>query len=278
MTFFHALVANPFLQLTLLAGLLSSIAGGVIGTYVIVKRIAFISGSISHAVLGGMGICLYLQRVYNLEWLSPIYGALVSAIAAALLIGWARRQYKEREDSLIAAVWAVGMAVGLIFVAKTPGYNVELMSFLLGNIVWTSTSDLIILGALDLVIVAIVFFNHAKLMAICFDEDQAQLQGVRVDLLYLLLLVMVAVSVVLLIQMVGIVLVMTMLTIPAAVAGIMTHRLSSMMIVAVILSTLFSLGGTWVSYELDWPVGATIALLAGAAYFLLLMVRKKQAA
>jgi zinc transport system permease protein len=278
MTFFQALLANPFLQLTLLAGFLSSIAGGIIGTYVIVKRIAFISGSISHAVLGGMGVCLYLQRVYNLEWLSPIYGALASAIAAALLIGWARRRYQEREDSLIAAVWAVGMAIGLIFVAKTPGYNVELMSFLLGNIVWTSATDLIILGGLDLVIVVIVFFNHAKLMAICFDEDQAQLQGVRVDLLYMLLLVMVAVSVVLLIQMVGIVLVMTMLTIPAAVAGIMTHRLSTMMIGAVALSTLFSLTGTWISYELDWPVGATIALLAGAAYFILLMVRKKQAA
>lgn len=278
MSFFQALANNPFLQLTLLAGLLSSVAGGVIGTYVIVKRIAFISGSISHAVLGGMGICLYLQRVYGLEWLSPIYGALASAVASALFIGWTRQKYKEREDSLIAAVWAVGMAVGLIFIAKTPGYNVELMSFLLGNIVWTSVTDLLILGLLDVAVVAIVFLNHAKLMAICFDEEQAQLQGVRVDLLYLLLLVMVAVSVVLLIQVVGIVLVMTMLTIPAAVSGVVTRRLSTMMVGAVVLSILFSVVGTWISYDLDWPVGATIALLAGIAYFILLVARKKKTA
>lgn len=276
--FFHAVATNPFLQFTLWAGLFASVAGGIVGSYVVVKRIVFISGSISHAVLSGMGLFLFLERRYGIPWLSPMYGALLAAVGAAFLMSWARRKFREREDSLIAAVWAVGMATGVIFIAQTPGYNLELNSFLLGNIVWTSPTDLLILGVLDIAIVAIALIYHSRFLALCFDEDQARLQGVPVDGLYSLLLALVAVTVVLLIQVVGIILVMTMLTIPAAVASVATQRLSSMMITAVFLAILFSFVGTAASFSLNWPVGATIALTAGAAYILTLSIRRRQLA
>lgn len=276
--FFHAVAMNPFLQFTLWAGLFASVAGGIVGSYVVVKRIVFISGSISHAVLSGMGLFLFLERRYGIPWLSPMYGALLAAVGAAFLMSWARRKFREREDSLIAAVWAVGMATGVIFIAQTPGYNLELNSFLLGNIVWTSPTDLLILGLLDIAIVVIALLYHSRFLALCFDEDQARLQGVPVDGLYSLLLVLVAVTVVLLIQVVGIILVMTMLTIPAAVASVTTQRLSTMMVTAVVLGILFSFVGTAASFSLNWPVGATIALTAGAAYILTLSIRRRQLA
>jgi zinc transport system permease protein len=274
MTFFEAFFTLSFLQLALLAGVGASVAGGIVGSYVVVKRIAFISGSIAHAVLSGMGLFLWLNRVHGITWLSPMAGAIVAALLAALLIGWMHLHFHEREDSVIAAIWAVGMAVGIVFTSLTPGYGVELMGFLLGNILWVSPADLITLGVLDLIVVVLTFTLHNRFLAICFDENQARLQGLPVNGLYLLLLVMVALTVVLLIQVVGIILVLTMLTIPPAVAGLFWKRLSTMMIGAVIIGMIFSVTGTVFSYLFDWPSGATIALVAGAVYLVVLPFRR----
>lgn len=273
-SFFEALILNPLLLAALLAGCAASVVSGIIGSYVVVKRIVFIGGSISHSVLSGIGLCIWLQRVHGIAWASPLLGALVAAILSALIIGWMHIRYRQREDSVIAALWSIGMAIGVLFISQTPGYNVELTNFLIGNILWVSTADLYILGALDLAIILIVSCLHKRFLAICFDEEQARLQGLPVNGLYLLLLVLIAISIVLLIQVVGIVLIMTMLTIPAAIANLMTTRLSTMMMIAILLSTLFCLIGNWISYTLDWPTGATIALLAGVVYVLSLGYKK----
>lgn len=273
-TFFEALRTNPILLLAVIAGLGASFASGIIGCYVVVKRIVFISGSIAHSVLSGMGIAFFLKRYYGWQWLSPIHGALVAAIISALIIGWIHLHYREREDSVIAAIWSVGMAIGVVFISQTPGYNVELMSFLLGNILWVSYSDLITLGCLDLVILVTVILMHKRFLAICFDEEQAQLQGLAVNRLYFLLLTLIAITVVLLIQVVGIILVITMLTLPAAIAGCFTNRLSFMMVIAIFLNSAFSLAGTAIAYRLDWPIGATIALVAGLVYVMSLRFKR----
>ena len=266
-----------FLLLSIAAALLASIAGGIVGSYVVVKRISFISGSIAHAVLSGMGLFLFLSRIYNLPWLHPLLGALVAAIFAALALGHIRFKYREREDSLIAAIWALGMAIGIIFVSLTPGYNVELMGFLLGNILWVSHFDIVLLAILDLVIIGLAIGLHTRLLQLCFDETQARLNKISVKVLYTLLLVMIALTVVLLIQVVGIVLVLTMLTIPPAIAGLFAKRLSQMICGSVLLGAIFSVVGTYLSYYLDWPSGATIALVAGVAYVIALPMQNKVA-
>lgn len=265
-SFLEALQLNPLLLYAVIAGVASSVVGGIIGSYVVVKRIVFISGSISHSVLGGIGLGLWLERAQGITWVSPLQGALVAGLLSALLIGWIRLHYQEREDSVIAALWSIGMAVGVLFIAHTPGYNVELTNFLIGNILWVSPSDLYLLGGLDLIILALVFCLHKRFLLICFDEEQARLQNVPVNALYLLLLCLIAVSIVLLIQVVGIILVMTMLTIPAALANLFTTSLSKMMGLAILLSSLFCFCGNLVAYSFDWPLGATIALLAGIVY------------
>jgi zinc transport system permease protein len=277
MTFLEALYVNPLLLAALMAGLAASLVSGIIGSYVVVKRIVFISGSISHSVLGGIGFCLWLDRVQGITWLSPLYGALIAAILSAWTIAWIRRHYRQREDSAIAALWSIGMAVGVLFISQTPGFNVELTNFLIGNILWVSHEDLMLLWALNGVVLATVFCLHKRFLAICFDEEHAQLQGLPIHGLYITLLTLIAISIVLLIQTVGVILVMTMLTIPPAIANLFTMSLSRMMLIAVILNIVFCLTGMQMAYTLDWPGGATIALLAGVAYIggLLLSARRQ---
>lgn len=267
---------NPFIQMALWGGLLASLASGVIGSFVVIKRISFIAGSIAHSVLGGMGLCLWLQRTQGLTACEPIYGAFASAIASALLLGWVQLNYREREDAVIAAIWSTGMAIGMIFLSLTPGNNVELLNFLLGNILFIEPSDLIRLSLLNGAILSIVAFYFRKFLAICFDEEQALLQGVPVKRLYLLLLSLVAISIVLLMQIIGIILVIALLTIPATLAGLFTNRLSLMMASATGFCALFSLFGIGASFALNWPPGATIALLAAASYLAILPIKKKK--
>lgn len=271
-----AFTDNIFIQMALWASLLASIAAGVIGSFVVIKRISFIAGCIAHSVLGGMGFCLWLQRSYGISWLDPIWGAFASAIASALLLGWIHLNYRQREDAVIAAIWSTGMAIGMIFLSLTPGTNVELLNYLFGNILWIETKDLLRLTLLNGVILAVTALYYRRFLALCFDEEQALLQGVPVKRLYLLLLCLVAISIVLLMQVMGTILVIALLTIPATLAGLFTHRLIVMMGVAILFCAAFSLFGLSAATAFNWPPAATIALLAALSYLLILPLKKKK--
>lgn len=275
LSFSEALMQNPFLLFAIFAGLAASFASGVIGSFVVVKRIVSISGSIAHSVLGGMGLCVFLKKKFGLDFLIPLHGALGAGLLSALLMGWIHLKYREREDTAIALIWATGMSLGVVFLSLTPGYNVELLNFLFGNILWVSKQDIALLIGLDLFILAIVALFYRRFLAICFDESQALLQGLRVHVLYLLLLCLVAISVVLMIQVVGAILVIAMLAIPAAIAGSFTSRLSTMMLIATALGILFNFLGVYISYECNWPPGATISLVAAIVYALTLLYKKR---
>jgi len=257
--FLEASLQYDFLQHALLGGLLASIGCGIIGSYVVVKRIGFMAGGISHTVLGGMGIAFFLG-------FSPMGGALAAALVAALLIGWVKLHLGEQEDTLIAAVWAVGMAIGILFISQTPGYNINLMSYLFGNILMVTGESLWLMAVLDMLVVSAVLLFYRQFLAVSFDEEFARLRGVPVTLFYLLLLCMVAVTVVLLIQVVGLILVIALLTLPAAIAAQYVHNLGRMMLLATLLGMLFTSVGLAISYEPDLPAGATIILLAGVSY------------
>ncbi len=257
---------NPFLVMALGAGLAASISGGIIGSYVVTKRIVFISGSISHAVLGGMGLFLWIKRTYNLDFISPLQGALLFAILSAILLGFVHLKYKEREDSIIAAIWATGTSIGVIFITFTPGYNVELMNFLFGNILWATQSDVVALLLLDAFVIASTLLFYRKFQAICFDEKQAALQGISIKFFYIFLLCLIALSVVILIQVVGAILVISLLTMPTASTACFAKKLSTLMKTSIGASMLFTCIGIYTSYELNWPPGATITLVAALFY------------
>lgn len=273
-TFIQALIDNPLLLSAMFAGLAASIVSGIVGSYVVVKRIVFISGSISHSVLAGIGLCLWLDRAKGVAWASPLLGALAAAVLSALILAWIRLNYQQREDSVIAALWSIGMAIGILFISQTPGFNVDLTNFLVGNILWVTTTDLYILMGLNFATLAIVTCMHKRFLSICFDEEQAQLQGLPVNALYLVLLLLIAISIVLLIQVVGIILVMAMLTIPPAIANLFTSKLSIMMALAVLINAAFCIIGMNLAYEMDWPGGASITLVAGIVYIASLIWKK----
>jgi zinc transport system permease protein len=259
--FIDVLMEQSFMQNAVIIGLLASVACGVMGTYVVVRRIVFISGGISHTVLGGMGIAYYYG--YN-----PLHGAVVSALVAALVIGFVSVHYHQYEDTLIGALWAVGMAVGVLFIYKTPGYNVDLMSYLFGNILMVQGESVRLLAYLDALIIVAVLLFYKRFLAVCFDEEYSQLQGIGVVSTYLLLLCLIALTVVILIQVVGLILVIALLTLPAATARYYTHNLVQMMVLASILGTVFTTSGLIVSYQPNLPAGATIIVIAGVAYLL----------
>ena len=255
----------PFLRYALVAGVLASIAFGIIGAYVVARRISYIAGAISHCVLGGIGAGLYLQTVVGLEWCRPMYGAVAASLLAALVIGMVSLYAREREDTVIGALWAIGMAVGLLFLAKTPGY-VDPMSYLFGNILLISRHDLWLVAALDALVVGLAVCFHNKFVAVCFDEEFTELRGVRVKCYYLLLLCLTALTVVLLVRVVGIVMVIALLTLPAAVAGQFSRRLWQMMALGVLFCMAFIASGLCYSYTHDLPTGPTIIIIAGAVY------------
>lgn len=264
--FFSALLHFSFLQYALLAGLLASVACGTVGSYVVTRRISYVAGAISHFVLGGMGAARYLNVVYGWSSLRPLHGAVVAALIAAVVIGLVSLRAKEREDTIIGALWAVGMAIGVIFISQTPGYNQDLMNYLFGNILMVSGSDIYLIALLDGLVLLISFLFYNQLLAICFDEEFAHLRGVRVELFYLLLLCLTALTVVILVNVVGIILVIALITLPAAVAGHFTDSLWRMMLVASVLCMLFVTAGLGLSYQTNLPAGATIIVFAGAVY------------
>ncbi|MBP7431606.1 MAG: metal ABC transporter permease, partial [Candidatus Hydrogenedentes bacterium] len=247
----------PVLRHAMLVGVLSSVAFGIVGTFVVTRRITFIAAAIAHCVLGGVGAALYLRARFGLTWLEPIYGALPAALMAALIIGIVSLRAREREDTVIGAVWAVGMALGLLLLAKTPGYNKDTMSYLFGDILLIARRDVWLVAGLDLVVVAVAVFFYNKLLAVCFDEEFARTRGLAVERYYLLLLCLIAVTIVLLVYLVGIVLVIALLTLPAAVAGQFSRRMAWIMGIAVLLCMVFSTAGIALSYPYDLPSGPT---------------------
>ncbi len=270
MEFIYALADpdNIFLRLALGVGLCSSIAFGIIGTYVVTRRISYLAGAVSHSVLGGIGGALWLNQVLRIRWIDPLYGALLAALLAAFIVGRFGHNSGQREETMIGATWAIGMALGVIFMDMTPGYF-DITSYLFGDILLVSGRDLKLIVALDIFIIIFVSSCYHQLLAVCFDEEFARLRGLNVGLFYQLLLALTAVTIVLLIRVVGIVMVIAMLTLPAAAASLYTRRLFSMMLLAVFLSALAIVAGLALSYSAELSSGPVIILFSGALYFIL---------
>lgn len=264
--FITDLQQQTFLQYALLTGLLASVACGVIGSYVVTRRITYIAGGIAHSVLAGMGAARYCETVYNWKWLHPLYGAVVAALVAAIIIGLVSLRARQREDTVIGAVWAIGMAVGILFIFKTPGYNEDLMSYLFGSILMVSANDLWLIAGLDALVVTVVLIFYRQFLAVCFDEEFARLRGIRVEFYYLMLLCLIALTVVLLVTVVGIVMVIALLTLPAAAAGKFSKKLWHMMLLSTVFTMIITSTGLMLSYGPDLPAGATTIVLAGAVY------------
>ena len=267
-TIIYAILHYAFMQNAIIAGFMASIACGISGTFVVIKRITFISGGIAHSILGGIGVAYFLG-------INPLIGAFVAAILSAVLLGIIKIKSNENEDTLIGALWAIGMAVGVIFISLTPGYNTDIMSFLFGNILLVSKSDLWVLLFLNIFVLTTVFVFFRQFIAISFDEELAKLRGLSTNLLYILLLIVIAVTIVVLIKIVGLILVISLLTLPAAISRLFTKSPSKMMFVSAILGFIFVVMGLFVSFKPNLPPGATIIVINGLFYILALFFKNR---
>ncbi|MEM9282192.1 MAG: metal ABC transporter permease [Verrucomicrobiota bacterium] len=272
--FFEALQTVPLLRYALFAGLLSSVAFGVVGSFVVTRRIGYIAAAIAHSILGGIGSAIFFGRTFELDWLTPMVGAIVSALAAAVIIGLVGLYHEEREDTIIGAIWAIGMAAGLLFMHFAPGPGVNLESYIFGNILLTSQSDVYATAVLSLVVIGITSLFYPKLVAVCFDEEFARLRGVRSGAYFILLLCLLAVSVVLLVRLTGIILAIALIVLPAATASKFAQRMWSIMVFAVILSLLYTTTGLVTSYLAETPTGPVIVLIAAFVYSLVLLCQR----
>jgi len=250
-----------FMQNALVAGILVSIACGIVGTFVVINRIVFISGAIAHAAYGGIGIGYFFQ-------FNPVLGALVFSIFSALGMGWLQRKFKERSDTIIGVMWSIGMAIGIILIDLTPGYKTDLMGYLFGSILTVSKDSLGIIFVLDILIVLLAIIFYEEILAISFDETFAIIRNLPVEAIYLGLMAAVALTVVMLMQVVGLIMVIALLTIPAAISGQYVKNIKLMIIFSSLLGGIFTTIGLALSYRFNLTSGATIILIAGIAYLI----------
>lgn len=273
--FWHALGQFAFLRHALVAGLAASVACGVVGSFVVARRITTAAGGLAHAVLGGMGLAYWLQTAHGVGWVHPLHGALVFALLGALILGKVQSRGTGRVDTAISALWAVGMAIGVVFLFRSPGYKVDLMSYLFGNIMLVDPAALQLLIVLDIIVLVTVWLFYNQLVACSFDPEFARLRGLNVNGWSTLLLLLVALTVVSLVYVVGIVMVIALLSLPAAAVGRFTAKLSVMMVAATILCAMTTTTGLALSYTWDLPSGAVTILVAAGFYLLAVVIHCK---
>lgn len=256
-----------FMRNALAAGLLTSVICGIMGTLVVVNRIVFLSGGIAHAAYGGIGLAFFFGWPY-------MVGTIGFSLTAAMIMAAISVKAKHRADTVIGVIWAIGMALGIILLDLTPGYNVDLMSYLFGSILTVPDSDLWIMLGLGIMVAGLVLFFYKDLLAISYDEEFARTRGVQVRGLYFMLIGMLAVSVVMIIQVVGLILVIALLTIPPFIAEKFVRSLAQMMVVSSLLCTVFSIIGLWISYQFNLTSGATIIMVAGIGFLISLIAER----
>jgi zinc transport system permease protein len=253
-------LSYDFMRNALMAGLLASVICGIMGTLVVVNRIVFLSGGVAHAAYGGIGMAFFFGWPYLL-------GTLGFSLIAAMIMAAVTLRAKHRADTVIGVIWALGMAIGIILIDLTPGYHVDLMSYLFGSILTVPGRDLWIMGGMGLVIALLVGWYYQDLIAMSYDEEFARVRGVPVVPLYFLLIGLLAVTVVMVIQVVGLILVIALLTIPPFIMEPYARTLKQMMIGASLLGAIFTISGLWLAYAFDLTSGAAIIVVAGGGFF-----------
>ena len=263
----QSLLAYDFMRNALYASLLVGIVCGLVGTLVVLNRIVFLGGGIAHAAYGGIGLAYYFGQ-------DPLLGAILFSILSALGMGVVHLRTKTRSDTLIGVMWSIGMAVGIIFVSLTPGFKADLMSYLFGSLLAVSAGDLRVMALVALLVGAFVAIFFRSLQAISYDETFSTVRNVPVSALYLLMLVMIGLTVVAAMRVVGLIMVIAMLTIPPAVAGLFLKDMKGMMLLSIGLSWLFSALGLLVSFALNLQAGSVIILVAALSYLAAAGIKK----
>lgn len=262
-----SLFQYTFIQNAFFCSILISIVCGIVGTIIIQKRLVMISGGIAHTSFGGVGLGYLLG-------IEPIIGAYIFAIAAALGIGNISKKSGQSSDVATGIFWSAGMASGILFIAFAPGYPPDMTSYLFGDILTVSKVDLLLALILDILVVFLTFSYYDYLQAYLFDEEFASVLKIKTELINNLLLIIVALTIVILIRAVGIILVLALLTAPAAIAKLLSNSLKTILLLSILISLISCIAGLWFSYSFNIASGAAIVLFSAFSYFTLYIVKK----
>jgi zinc transport system permease protein len=266
MNFFQDLAEFSFLQNALAAVLLIALACGAVGSFVVVRRSTYVAGSIAHCVVSGIGVARYLQVTLGWEWLHPTLGAVLSALLAALLISWIETKKTERLDSILSIIWASGMAIGICFLSITPGYNSELMSYLLGDILLVGSIDLLWMSGISIMVLGVLYVRLDYFLGTSFQSTLVKMRGISPFKYNLVFNILTALVVVAVVKLVGIMLAVAFICIPASAASRLGHRLAVILPLAMLICFISGFAGIWISYLTNWPTGATTVLCSVAIY------------
>lgn len=261
------LLQYTFFQNALLATLLLSIVCGMVGTYIVTRRMVFIAGGIAHASLGGVGICALLAA-------PPLLGASVFSLATGFSVKLLSRRFEVREDSAIAMLWAFGMSIGIMCSFLTPSFLPDLPNYIFGNILLTTRADLVFLAAIALFAILFFFFCKPQIIAIAFDSEFAQSIHLNVNLYKNVMMALIALSIVGILRSMGIVLAICMLSIPQITSGLFCKSFNGMMWTSMLFIILSSLVGLFCSYYLNVPSGAAIVFVAVVIYLLCYTIKR----
>ncbi|WP_273163222.1 metal ABC transporter permease [Bacteroides fluxus] len=253
------LLQYTFFQHALIGSLLASIACGLIGTYIVTRRLVFISGGLTHASFGGIGLGLYLG-------ISPILSAGIFAVLSAFGVEWLSKRKDMREDSAIAVFWTLGMALGIMFTFLSPGFAPDLSAYLFGNILTITISDIALLGGLAAILLLFFILYLHPIIYVAFDREFARSQGIPVQVFEYVLMMFIALTIVACLRMVGIVLVISLLTIPQMTANIFTYRFKHIIWLSIAIGYIGCLGGLYISYKRNIPSGASIIFFSIIIY------------
>jgi zinc transport system permease protein len=260
-------LSYEFIQNAIIAGILVSLVCGIIGSLIVVNRMVFLAGGIAHAAYGGIGIAIFAG-------FSIFLGTTLFAVVTALIMAFVTIKQRENIDTFIGLIWAVGMAIGIILVDLTPGYNVDLMSYLFGSILAVNREDLYFMGALFTIIVFVMTFWYRDILSVSYDSEYAALSGINVNFFYTLILILSALTVVIAIKVVGLILVIALLTIPIYIAQTISSSLYVMMIISGLAASVFTITGLWLSYSFDLTSGASIILVSAAALTVFMIIHR----
>jgi len=274
MNFLLALWEYDFLRRALLAALLSSVVCGVLGSYIVIRRGSYMVGAVSHSMLGGIGLARWCQVVCGLAWFTPILGAVLTTVLVSCLLSCLVGKGNAREDTVLSAIWTAGVALGLCFIAWIPGYAEDLNSYLFGNILLVGKGDLLVMLVLAAILLVASRLFHTRFLALCFQGEVLSLRGISPMWTGLVLNLLVGLAVVVLSQMVGIVMVLALLVLPAAAAARVSGRLSRMMVLGGVFCFLACFLGMFVSYTWNIPAGAVIILCSTAFYLLVALLAR----
>jgi zinc transport system permease protein len=277
--FFTDAAVNPFLLSGLIAGLLASISCGIVGPYVVTRRLLFLAGALAHIAIGGVGAAIYLSTVHPavFGWLEPIHGGLAVALVSAPVLAVLKHRVRERLDTVVGALWAVGMSVGILLIKITPGYHTELMSYLFGNISFVTRPDLVFLAVLSGVVILTATVFHRRFLALCLDSEQAELRGIPVLATDIVLFLLIAATVIVLTQIVGLILVIALLSLPAAIGTRLSTRLGPSMAVTFGVSALVTTLPRIAVYGTPISPEAAIVLATAGLYLVVVLRQRPEA-